>query len=69
MLANLENPAVDTGLEKVSFQPNLKEGQWNTTQLHSFHILPRQCSKSLKLGFSSTWIENFQMHKLVLEKA
>ena len=26
MLANLENAAVATGLEKVSFQPNPKEG-------------------------------------------
>ena len=28
MLANLENSAVATGLEKVSFHSNLKEGQW-----------------------------------------
>ena len=27
------------------------------------------CSKSFKLGFSSTWTKNFQMCKLVLEKA
>ena len=26
-------------------------------------------SKSFKLGFSSTWIENFQMYNLSLEKA
>ena len=26
-------------------------------------------SKSFKLGFSNTWTENFQMHKLCLEKA
>ena len=41
MLANLENSAVATGLENVSFQPNLKEGQLNTTKFHSFHILTR----------------------------
>ena len=29
----------------------------------------RFCSKSSKLGFSSTWTQNFQMYKLVLEKA
>ena len=29
----------------------------------------RLCSKSFKLGFSSTWTENFQMFKLHLEKA
>ena len=28
MPANLENSAASTGLEKVSFQSNLKEGQW-----------------------------------------
>ena len=31
--------------------------------------LARLCSKSFKLGFSSTWTENFQMYKLDLEKA
>ena len=40
-----------------------------TIQLHSFHMLARLCSRSFKLGFSSTWIENFQMYKLDLEKA
>ena len=40
-----------------------------TTQLHSFHMLARSCSKSSKLVFNSTWTENFQMFKLVLEKA
>ena len=32
-------------------------------------MLVRLCSKSFKLGFSSTWTENFQMYKLDLEKA
>ena len=40
-----------------------------TTQLHSSHILAKQCSKSSKLHFFSTWTMNFQMFKLVLEKA
>ena len=40
-----------------------------TTQLHSFHMLARLCSKSFKLGFSSRWTENFQIHKLDSEKA
>ena len=40
-----------------------------TIQLHSFHLLVRLCSKSFKLGFSSTWTKNFQMFKLNLEKA
>ena len=38
-------------------------------QLCSFPVLMRLCSKSFKLGFSSTWIENFQIYKLGLEKA
>ena len=75
MPANLENSAVATGLEKVSFHSNLKEGHampknvQTTVQLHLFHILVRFCSKSFKLGFSSIWNENFQMYKLGLEKA
>ena len=60
-----------TGLEKVSFHSNPKEGQcqrmFNTTQLHSFHMIVRSCSKSFKLGFNSKWTENFQMYKLDLE--
>ena len=40
-----------------------------TIQLHSFHMLARQCSKSFKTAFKSKWTENFQMYKLDLEKA
>ena len=40
-----------------------------TVQLHSIHMLVKQCSKFSKLGFISTWTENFQMFKLDLEKA
>ena len=40
-----------------------------TIQLCSFHKLARSCSKSFKLGFNSTWTENFQMSKMDLEKA
>ena len=39
------------------------------TQLNSFHMLARSCSKSFKLGFGSMWTENFLMYKLGLEKA
>ena len=35
----------------------------------SFHMLAKLCSKSFKLGFSSTWTKNFQMYKLYLGKA
>ena len=40
-----------------------------TTQLYSFYIIARWCSKSFKLGFSCTWTVNFQMYKLDLKKA
>ena len=39
-----------------------------TVQLCLFHMLARLCLKSVKLGFSNTWTENFQMYKLDLEK-
>ena len=52
MPANLENSAVATGLEKVSFHLNPKEGQCQrlqtTVQLHSFHMLVRLFSKILQ---------------------
>ena len=31
-------------------------------------MLARLCSKSFKLGFNSTWTENFQKYKLDFEK-
>ena len=40
-----------------------------TTQLHSSHMLVKECSKFSKPGFSSTWTVNFQMFKLIWEKA
>ena len=45
----------------------LKDAQ-TPGQLHSPAMLVRLCSKSFK-GFSSTWIEKFQIYKLGLEKA
>ena len=62
-----------TGLEKgqFSFQSQRRAMPKNvqTTQWHSFHMLARKCSKSFKLGFSSSSTKNFQMYKLDLEKA
>ena len=60
MAANLENPPVGTGLEKVSFHSSPKEGQYQKLfklphNLHSFHTLARYCSKSFKRGFKSMW--------------
>ena len=73
MSANLENSAVGTELEKVSFIPISKKGNaknvQTTVQLCSFHMLVRLCSKSSTLGFNSTWTETFQMYKVGLEKA
>ena len=41
MPANLENSAVATGLEKVSFHPNPRERQCQRAQLHSSHMLAK----------------------------
>ena len=68
MPTNLENSAVATELEKVSFLSIPKNVQ-TTAQLHSFHLIVRSCSKSFKLDFNSMGTENFQMNKLDLEKA
>ena len=60
------------GKGQFSFQPPKRAMPKNvqtTIQLFSsFHMLARQCSKSFKLGFNSTWTKNFQVHKLDLEK-
>ena len=61
-----------TGEGQFSFQSQRKAMPRNvktTKQLHSFHMLAKQCSKFSKLGFNSTWTENFQIFKLDLEKA
>ena len=79
MPGNLENSAVATGLENVSFHSNPKERQCqrmlklshNCTHLNSncTQLLVKYCWKFSKPGFSDTWTVNFQMFKLVLEKA
>ena len=61
-----------TGKDQSSFQSQrsaMPKNVQTIAQLHSFHMLVRQCSKSFKLSFNSTWIENFQMYKPDLEKA
>ena len=61
-----------TGKGQFSSQSQRKAMPKNaqtTTQLHSSHMLVKKCSKFSKPGFSNTWTENFQMFKLVLEKA
>ena len=61
-----------TGKGQFSFQTQRKAMPKNvqtTTQLLSSHTLVKKCSKFSKTGFSNTWTVNFQMFKLVLEKA
>ena len=50
------------------FIPIPKNAQ-TTAQLHSSHMLVKQCSKFSKPGFNSMWTVNFQIFKLALEKA
>ena len=69
MSTNLENSAMATGLEKVSFHSNPKERQCQgmLKLLHNGTHLT--CSKSSKPGFHSMWTMIFLMFKMVLEKA
>ena len=74
MSANLENSAVATGLEKVSFHSNpqkkaMPKNVQMIEQLYSFHMMANQCSKFSKRSFNSIWTNNFQMLKPGLQKA
>ena len=60
-----------TGKGEFSFQSPRRAMPKNvqtTIQLRTFHMLAKLCSKSFKIGFSST-PENFEMYQLGLEKA
>ena len=60
-----------TGKGQFSFQSQRKAMPKNvqtTTQLHSSHILAKQCSKFSKLVSNSTWTENLQIFKLDLKR-
>ena len=50
------------------FIPRPKKAQ-TMAQLHSSRTPVKSCSKCSKRGFSNTWTVNFQIFKLVLEKA
>ena len=57
---------------QFSFQSQRKAMPKNaqtTIQLHSAHMLAKECSKFSKPSFNSMWTMNFQMFKLDLEKA
>ena len=61
-----------TGKCHYSFQSQRKAMPKNVqtaAKLHSSHSLVKWCLKFSKPGFSNTWTVNFQMFKLVLEKA
>ena len=61
-----------TGKGQFSFQSQrqaMPKNAQTTAQLYSSHTLTKSCSKFSKPGFSNTWTMNFQMFKLVLEKA
>ena len=73
MPANLENSAVATGLEKSVFIPIPKKGNAKECSNYRTIALISHASKVMlkfsKPGFSNTRTVNFQMFKLVLEKA
>ena len=68
-----ETPQWSQDWKRLVFTPIPKTGNakecsnYCTTVL--IHMPARLCSKTSKPGFSSMWTENFQMHKLSLEKA
>ena len=69
----MENSAVATGLEKVSFHSTPKKGNAKECSNYCTIALISQTSKVmlkiLKPGFSNMLTTNFQMFKLVLEEA
>ena len=73
MPANLENSAMATGLEKVSFIPIPKKGNAKECSNYCTTALISHTSKVmlkiLQASFNSMSTVNFQMFKLDLEKA
>ena len=68
MPANLENSAVATGLEKVSFHSNPKKG--NAKECSNYHTIAHASKVMLKiLQARLQQYMNFQRFKLDLEKA
>ena len=61
-----------TGKGQFSFRSQRKampKNAQSTAKLHSSHTIAKQWSKLSKRGVNYTWIMNFQVFKLVLEKA
>ena len=73
MSANLENSAVATGLENVSFHSNTKERQCQRMLQLPHNCTHLTCYQSnveiIQARLQRMWIVNFQMFKLDLEKA
>ena len=73
MPANLENSAVTTGLEKVSFHSNPKERQAKECSNYCTIALISHASKAmlkiLQARIQSTWTKKLQIFKPDLEKA
>ena len=66
----MENSAVATGLEKVSFHSSPKEGQsQRILNYHTTAFISHASKFMLKTLDSNTWSENFHLYKLGLEKA
>ena len=73
MSANLENSAVSQDWKRSVFIPIPKKGNAkecsNYCTIALISHISKAMLKSFKLGVSSTWTKNFQIHKLGLEKA
>ena len=61
---------LSSGRRTVNSNPKQRQCQRMLKLLHSCtHLTRKYCSKFSMPGFSNTWTVNFQMFKLVLEKA
>ena len=67
----IENSAEEVFMNASSWGPPgpMPKNAQTTAQLYSSHTLVKWCSKFSKPGFNNMWTMNFQMVKLVLEKA
>ena len=68
MPANLENSAVTTGLEKVSFIPILKKGKAKECSKYHTIVLVSHTSKVM-LKILQAWLQNYMNHEIPDAKA
>ena len=73
MSANLENSAVPIGLERVTFHSNSKKGNVkdysNYWKIAFISHANKVMLKIIQAILQQSVTKNFQMHKLILEKA